>query len=232
MEAAFKGSAAAVLRLRLTTGEAILEVQCADGAGFVEVRSPARYVVVPDYFGDDLIYGGQSTREFWLPAENFCLNLLEGQEAMMMSVWQSGGPEALAWLHNPAATGENPGLASSTRVRCLKGKSLWLAFLESPGLWHSRSGLAEDGWKPPFPAKWRATFAGEMGWPIRGTWTAAPARSRQRAPRCPAAARLSIPSTAAQPRPSRPPVRPMSCETRWDSARASTSWPARAWRRG
>jgi len=159
VEAAFKGSAAAVLRLRLTTGEAILEVQCAEGAGFVEVRSPARYVVVPDYFGDDLIYGGRGTGEFWLPAENFCLNLLEGQEAMMMSVWQSGGPEAWLGFTTLAATGENPGLASSTRVRCLKGKSLWLAFLESPGLWHSRSGLAEDGWKPPFPAKWRTTFA-------------------------------------------------------------------------
>ncbi len=163
VEAAFKGSAAAVLRLRLTTGEAILEVQCADGAGFVEVRSPTRYVVAPDYFGDDLIYGGQSLREFWLPAENFCLNLLEGGDAMMMSVWQSGGPEAWLGFTTVAPTAENPGLACSTRVRCLKGKSLWLAFLESPGLWHSRSGLAQDGWKPPFPAKWRASFARENG---------------------------------------------------------------------
>jgi hypothetical protein len=159
VEAAFKGGAAAVLRLRLTTGEAILEVQCAEGAGSVEVLSPSRYVVVPDYFGDDLIYGGQSTAEFWLPAENFCLNLLEGGDAMMMSVWQSGGQEASLGFTTPAPTAEKPGLASLTRVRCLKGKSLWLAFLESPGLWHSRSSLAQDGWAPPFPAKWRASFA-------------------------------------------------------------------------
>ncbi len=55
VEAGFKGGGPASLRLRLTTGESILEIQSKEGAGFVEVQSQTRYVVVPDYFGDDLV---------------------------------------------------------------------------------------------------------------------------------------------------------------------------------
>lgn len=150
----------AVLRIRLTTGEAILEVQSPRETVEVEVRCQSRYVVVPDYFGDDLVYDPQTRGGLYLPAENFCLNLLEGGDAMIMSVWQAS--EQDAWLAK-AGPG-NGGLVSSSRVRCPKGKSLWLAFLESPGLWHGRNALGEDGWKPPFPAKWRASLVRENEW--------------------------------------------------------------------
>jgi hypothetical protein len=154
VEARFGGAEPAAARLRLTTGEAILEIQSQAGPGFLDVQSDTRYVVVPEYFGDDAVYGSEVQQGLYLPAENFCLNLLAGGEAMLMSVWGSSQQEA--WLGAPSRS--NAGRLGSTRLRCLTGKSLWLALLESPGLWHDRLGLGDDSWKPPFPAKWRASL--------------------------------------------------------------------------
>lgn len=143
------------VRLRLTTGEATLELQSSADSGAVELRSRSRWVVVPDYFGDDLVCRAAATEDVCLPAENFCLNLLDGEESMIMSVWQSKEQEA--WLCRSAGS-EKPGL-SSTRLGCLKNQKLWLAFFEAPGTWHEGTGMADTQWKPPFPAKWRASFA-------------------------------------------------------------------------
>ena len=155
----------AVLRFRLTTGEALLEIRPGEGARSVAVQSKTRYVVVPDFFGDDLVFGAESFRGRGLPAENFCLNLLEGGDAIVMSVWQSS--EQDVWL---GATGsKEPGDAKdvcSSRIGCLKDKSIWLAFLESPGIW--RAGAVSDKSEAPFPAKWRCIFVRENG--VADSW--------------------------------------------------------------
>jgi hypothetical protein len=148
-------TAGGTVRFRLTTGEATLEIQSSEAGGFVELQSRARCVVVPDYFGDDLVYSAEVPRDLCLPAENFCLNLLDGEDAMIMSVWQSN--EQDAWLGRSAGV-EKVDL-SSTRIRCLKNQKIWLAFFEAPGTWHLGTGMADANWKPPFPAKWRASFA-------------------------------------------------------------------------
>jgi len=208
--ASFKGDAPVTLHFRLTTGEGILEARPGEEAGFLKVQSKTRYVVVPDYFGDDMVFGAQaplaaplsssegerapegrvrgqrltsdppspslvSGSPRWslcLPAENFCLNLLDGGEAIVMSVWQSS--EQDAWL-TPARADEagSRQQAAGTEVlssciRCLKGKSIWLAFLESPGIWHAGAGPAKDDWKPAFPAKWRASFVRDNG--VADSW--------------------------------------------------------------
>jgi hypothetical protein len=147
------------VRFRLTTGEATLEIQSSEPSGYVALRSNTRYVVVPDYFGDDLIYRAKTARDMCLPAENICLNLLDGEDAMIMSVWQSN--EQDAWLGRGGG-GEKAGL-SSIRIRCLKNQKIWVAFFEAAGTWHTGSGTAGENWKPPFPAKWRASFARDNG---------------------------------------------------------------------
>ena len=160
VDAIFAGAAPAALRFRITTGEAILEIRPGPGAGALNIESATSYVVVPDYFGDDLVFGKESFRERGLPAENFCLNLLAGGEAMIMSVWQAAGQPV--WL-GPAASQEPAGRQEqmSNRVGCRDGKSIWLAFIESPGLW--RSGAPMDQVAPPFPAKWRCSFVRRNG---------------------------------------------------------------------
>ena len=157
--------ASTALSFRLTTGESLLEIRSAEGAESVGLQCQARYVVVPDYFGDDMVYGASPSRGQYLPAENFCLHLLDGGDSLLMSVWQSREQEV--WLA-PAATGKQAGVCSS-RIRCAKGKSLWLAFLESPGLWHEGTASGQDDWKPPFPAKWRASLLRENG--VADSWT-------------------------------------------------------------
>ena len=153
------------LSFRLTTGESLLEVRSAEGAESVGLQCQARYVVVPDYFGDDMVFGAGASRRQYLPAENFCLHLLDGGDALLMSVWQSREQEV--WLA-PTATGKQAGICSS-QIRCVKGKSLWLAFLELPGLWHESAASGKDDWKPPFPAKWRASRVRENG--VAESWT-------------------------------------------------------------
>ena len=155
---AVKFSEGGTVGFRLTTGEATLEVQSSEPSGFVALQSNTRYVVVPDYFGDDLIYSAKTARDLCLPAENICLNLLDGEDAMIMSVWQSN--EQDAWLGRSG--GEKADL-SSIRIRRLKNQKIWVAFFEAPGTWHMGSGTVGENWKPPFPAKWRASFARDNG---------------------------------------------------------------------
>jgi hypothetical protein len=164
LQATFNDSRPAGLRFRLTAGEAILEIRPTEGSGFVDVQANTRYVVVPDYFGDDMVYGAEASHSLCLPTENLCLDFLAGGDAILMSVWQSSQQDA--WLAAP-----NPGKdrdLRSNRIRCLKDKAIWLAFLESSGIWHAAAGLATDGWKPPFPAKWRASFVREHA--IADSW--------------------------------------------------------------
>jgi hypothetical protein len=176
VQATANDKASAALSFRLTTGEAILEIRSAAGAELVGLQCKSRYVVVPDYFGDDMVFqtGAPSPRPSspmregvpegqvrgrFLPAENFCLHLLDGGDAIVMSVWESS--EQDVWLA-ASSTGQASDLGSS-RIRCLKGKSIWLAFLESPGLWHAGAASARDDWKPPFAAKWRCSLLRENG---------------------------------------------------------------------
>jgi hypothetical protein len=100
----------------------------------------------------------------YLPAENFCLNLLAGGDAIVMCVWES--PQQEVWLAGAEGAKET-GLCSCA-IQCLKGKRIWLAFLEAPGLWHAGSGSAKDDWKPPFPAKWRCSLVRENG--VADSW--------------------------------------------------------------
>jgi hypothetical protein len=143
----------AVLRFRLTVGEGSLEIQSPQGTGAVAVQSDTRYVVVPDYFGDDMVYGRQRFKGL-IPAENFCLGLLGSGDAILMTVWQSNQQDVTL---APAGQGPRSG-GCVTRIQCLKNKNIWLAFLENRGIWHVRSDRQAEDWKPPFPAKWRSSW--------------------------------------------------------------------------
>jgi hypothetical protein len=145
------------LRFRLTTGEPILEIEATE-SGTRMLHCNIRHVVVQDYFGDDVVYGPNPPRRVFLPAENFCLNLLEGGDAILMCVWQAGDQEE--------ALGSRD--RNTPVITFQKEKRVWLAFLEGPGIWHAKPEpetimnrrIASPGaeWKPPFPAKWRSTF--------------------------------------------------------------------------
>ena len=150
--ATFAPSAAAI-KFRLTTGASILEIQPPRSTSTLTVVTKARYVVVPDFFANDMIFDVRSPAGVGLPTENFFLNLIEGRDAIMMCVWRPRRLSASA-----AITSSN---RCSNTIECVEGKSVWLAFLEGAGIWHQRPGNSD--WKPPFAAKWRCSQGGLGG---------------------------------------------------------------------
>jgi len=127
-----------------------------------------RYVVVPDYFGDDMVLGADASEggRVGLPAENLLLDLMEGGDSIVMCVWKSSERNADLVL---AGSGGSRTI-SGCEVECREGESVWVAVLEGAGIWHDRAVAAGNegldiilGWRPPFPALWRGDLVGQDG---------------------------------------------------------------------
>ncbi len=149
---------------RLTTGQVCLEVSPGKGMDKVLVQVDSRYVVVPDFFADDLVFNPESFEgpRIGLPAENFLLHMLKGNDAIVMCVWESDkqNAQAVSW-DSIMQEGSKMGI----HIECVKDKRIWVAFMEGSNIWHERLIWDNDkgrdivlDWKPPFPAKWRADF--------------------------------------------------------------------------
>ena len=149
---------------RLTAGGISVRMRCGEAAGRLAVRAATRYVVVPDYFGNDMVFAAADCvgARVGLPAERCVLNLVDGGEAIVMCVWQSAAQNADVVT---VGTGKQRKI-DACEIECAEGKSIWLAVLEGAGIWHERTetrGGAAMDWKPPFAAKWRASFVGPSG---------------------------------------------------------------------
>ena len=70
----------------------MVEMAPASGADRIFAWYRPRWIVVPDFFGHDMVFDPETvtSARFGLPAENFTLGLIRGKNAMMMCVWQSG----------------------------------------------------------------------------------------------------------------------------------------------
>ena len=163
-----KDGRTASVTFRLTTGDLSLETRTGEGTSKVVVRSTTRYVVVPDFFGDDMVYSAKAVKgpRVGLPTETFLLNLIDGGDSIVMCVWQSHEQNTQAFFEGE---GEERRIAGC-EIECTHGRKIWTAFLEGPGLWHSRTLPEKDqgadvalDWKPPFPAKWRGDFLRRRG---------------------------------------------------------------------
>jgi len=162
------GNQAAAFRLRLTAGEPLVTLRAGPGLEKVLLLWGARHVVVPDFFGDDAVWPTDAARRgpIGLPAENVVL-ALDGT-SILACVWESrdGRADLYPSPHGGALHGADPVCS----VACREGKRLWLALLDGPDLCGRRDALEGEtpaavlrGFKPPFPAKWRASFVGKDG---------------------------------------------------------------------
>ena len=148
---------------RLTTGQIYLEISPGKGMNSLLIRTNTRHVVVPDFFADDVVFSPESFEgpRIGLPAENFLLYMLEGNDAIVMCVWESD-------TQNAQAISSEQGrrrVINGCDIQCIEDKRIWVAFMESSNIWHERLISDEDkgrdivlDWEPPFPAKWRAAF--------------------------------------------------------------------------
>lgn len=172
LEATFRTGQPASLRLRLTAGEGILEIRPGGAAHSVQALTRARYVVVPDFFADDLVFDPKKWAGAYLPAENTFLGLLDGGDAIVMCVWESSRQDVTIARAGAGKQGE----LCLSGIRCRKGKRVWLAFLEGAGIWHGAERRFDPmsdkgGWTPPFDARWRCSLVKRA--PLAASWDAA-----------------------------------------------------------
>ena len=169
------GSAAGSITFRLTAGQPIIEIRPGNDVRAVAITQAwMQYGIVPDFFGDDMVFHPSSRdrkdldpllsagrASCGLPTENFFLGLSPAE--VLMCVWSS-------CRQGVGVTGANPQshFYASYEVQCVAGKPIWLGLLSGAGIWHVQGGPGRgaDDWKPPFPAKWRADLVGE-GFPPR-----------------------------------------------------------------
>jgi hypothetical protein len=138
----------------------IVDIKPSENMKGISLLSPIEYGIVPDFIADDLILDPKeysSTITLYIPSENLFLGLLRGQNSMLVVTWPKGKQKMRLLLGNRE---EKYRLIESVDFEN-DGKSVYLALLEAPGIWHKEglkpSYLEKDiaiDWKKPFPAKW------------------------------------------------------------------------------
>ena len=138
----------------------IVEIAPSENVNGISLLSPIRYGVVPDFISDDLILDPReypSLKALHIPSGNLFVGLLEGENDMLAVTWPTGKQRVRLV---PDRTQREPRLIESVDIEN-NGKSVFLAPLSAPGIWHEEvlkaSYLERDisiGWKRPFPAKW------------------------------------------------------------------------------
>jgi len=161
LEASFSGGGAedSFSAIFLFDRTGIIEIKPAENMKGISLLSPIAYGVIPDFIGDDLIYDPEkypSRATLHVPSENLFLGLLKGRNDMLVVTWPKGKQRMKLVLDNS----EEDRLIESVDFDN-DGKSIYLAVLEAPGIWHKEelkpSYLEKDvavNWKRPFSAKW------------------------------------------------------------------------------
>lgn len=162
---------------RLTTGQPYMQVQPSRGVGALRVQVPTQFLVVPDFFADDLVYDARKFTQarIGLPVENFYLHLTGSDRnrptgrGIVTCIWKSN-PVAAGIGQTAAAFLEGEGdnrIIEASEIACADGKTIWVAFMEHDQVWHSYVIASDEAqedlllkWDPPFPAKWRGNFVG------------------------------------------------------------------------
>jgi hypothetical protein len=143
----------------------IVEIKPGEGMKNVSLLSPIEYAVVPDFIGDDLVFGPAefaSASAVSVPAENLFVGLLKGEGDLLVMTWPKGKQQLRLRLGD-----EQQGKRSVASVDFdTAGQSFYLAALGAPGIWHREelkpAYLEKDvaiQWQRPFPAKWKTQLS-------------------------------------------------------------------------
>ena len=153
-----KGGELAV-KLRLKRGDVSLECTPGEGAVKLRVECPSRFAVLPDFFADDIVIDAAKIplAAAEVPGDNFLLHLAGKGDALGFCVFESREQDVRLTLDRGAISG--------SEIAFGKGKRIWVALLEAPGIWHAIDVKKGNGketlpleWKMPFPAQWRVDF--------------------------------------------------------------------------
>lgn len=169
LEAAYKTAKGETVaaKFRLKRGDVSLQVEPGEKAGRLKVECPCRFVVLPDFFADDIVIDARTippdTAE--LASDNFLLHLAGDGNAIGMCVFENRKQDVKI-----ALTGAREQKIVQSSEIAFEGKKIWAAILEAPQIWHERELKATDtgeivafDWKMPFAAQWRCDFTKTTG---------------------------------------------------------------------
>jgi hypothetical protein len=164
-------------------------------AASVEVRTGARYAILPDFFADDVVFDPVhlAMPALTVPAENFLLQLLEGGDSMAMCIWPGRLKHVAGDAAGKAADEKEraeprvdlvfAGEGKTRRIAAARiefqNRPVYVGLMEQRGIWHDEDAgplpvykPAAIAWKRPFEARWRGDFVVAEGkrladWPTR-----------------------------------------------------------------
>jgi len=150
-------------RFRIKRGDIWLEAEPGPGAGRLRVESPGRYVVLPDFFADDILIDANvlPVSAIEVPSENFLLHLTGTGDAVTMCVFENREQDVKVTL---AEDGDQRIVAGS-EIQFGEEQKIWVALMEARQIWHALELEDEDAkqimpldWTRPFAAQWRVDF--------------------------------------------------------------------------
>ena len=152
------------MRFTLAAGQFYVKTEARAGAKALAVSAPSRFVVMPDFFADDIVVDATQIPidNAELPSENFLIHLLPDQNAIVMTVADSREQDARVTLSGKDAER----LINRSEVYYGSGK-VWVAVLEAPGIWHQRD-IARDETNKIIPLDWTRSLSGPMARGLAG----------------------------------------------------------------
>ena len=154
------------LRYELAMGQPYVQTEPREGTTALSVEAPCRFVVLPDFFADDMVIDATEipVDAAELPSENFLLQMLPGHDAILMTVASNRGQDARIELSGPTGPTGQRRIERSETVYGARGK-IWVAVLQAGNIWHAREVDKNQAgkvlpldWSPPLPAQWRVDW--------------------------------------------------------------------------
>jgi hypothetical protein len=155
-------------QFRLKRGGVALEVVPTSGADLLRVDVAGRYVVMPDFFADDILIDATQipVPAAELPSENFLLHMTGQHDAITMCVFENSDQDVKVTFDGE---GESR-VATGSEIRFGAGRRVWVSVLSGPGIWYAHQIRQEDAgeiqplsWAMPFAAQWRVDFTRQNG---------------------------------------------------------------------
>jgi hypothetical protein len=154
--------ASVAAKFRIKRGEVFVETVPGAGAGRLRTECPGRFVILPDFFADDILIDAAriplATME--APSDNFVLHPTGSGDSIGMCVFENRQQDVKLAL---AGQGDERKIAGSEIE--FEGKRIWVAVLNAPHIWHHLDLKIDDAgsiiplrWTMPFPAQWRVDF--------------------------------------------------------------------------
>ncbi len=165
LEASYQTKQGDVLtaRLRIKRGDVSVELEPSPGVGRLRVDCPGRFVVLPDFFADDIVIDARKVPvpHVEVPSENFLLQPTAGGDAIVMCVFENREQDVRLSL---AGKGDKR-IVTGSEIDFGQDRKIWVALMEAPQVWHAAAVSAEQAkkvtpleWKMPFAAQWRIDF--------------------------------------------------------------------------